>query len=186
MQLCHRDVGLLNDISLPCSYKLQLVSLSKGSTLLFHYATECQVHWNFTFLLTSPFYGKSEAGFLGESKIKKTPSPNWHKIPHFRLNTIFLSIFHLIALTNFKKSFKQLLRTKPINFQVHIMANTPQLKALFQNIYYYHFLIYSVPLLGKISEKLMKSEFSKEVYKLSNANGGKMAHFGRVAVFPKN
>ena len=66
------------------------------------------------------------------------------------------------------------------------MANTPQLKALFQNIYYYHFLIYSVPLLGKISEKLMKSEFSKEVYKLSNANGGKMAHFGRVAVFPKN
>ena len=146
-------------------------------------------------MLTSPFYGKSEAGFLGESKIKKTPSPNWHKIPHFRLNTIFLSIFHtvtcipiyyLIALTNFKKSFKQLLRTKPINFQVHIMTNTPQLKALFQNIYYYHFLIYSVPLLGKISEKLMKSEFSKEVYKLSNANGGKMAHFGRVAEFPKN
>lgn len=28
---------------------------------------------NFTFLPTSTFYGKSEAGFLGESKIKKLP-----------------------------------------------------------------------------------------------------------------
>ena len=47
VQLCHRDVGLLNDISLPCSYKLQPVSLSKTSNLLFHYATEYQVHWKF-------------------------------------------------------------------------------------------------------------------------------------------
>ena len=67
---------------------------------------------NFTFLPTPPFYGKSEAGFFGESKIKKTPSPNRQKIPHFWLNTIFLSIFTIvtcipfyypIALTNFKK-----------------------------------------------------------------------------------
>ena len=29
---------------------------------------------NFTFLPTPPFYGKSEAGFLGEPKIKKTLS----------------------------------------------------------------------------------------------------------------
>ena len=30
---------------------------------------------NFTFLPTPPFYEKSEAGFLGESKIKRTPNP---------------------------------------------------------------------------------------------------------------
>ena len=128
----------------------------------------CYFENNFTFFPTAPFYGKSEAGFLGESKIKKTPSPNRHKIPHFRLNTIFLSIFAIvtcipfyypIALTNLKKSFKQLLRTKTINFQAYIMLKTPQFEAL-QNIYYCHFfIICSVPLLGEISEKLMKSEF---------------------------
>ena len=146
------------------------------------------------FLPTSTFYGKSEAGFLGESKIKKTPSPNRHKIPHFRLNTTFLSIFdtvtcipiyYPIALTSFKKSFKQLLRTKPINFQVNIMANTPQRKAFFQKVYCCHFFVYSVPLLGEISEKLMEIELWKEVYKLSKTNWGKMTHFGRVGVFPK-
>ena len=47
VQLCHRQVGLLNDISLPCSYKLQPVSVSKRSTLLFYYATDCQVHRKF-------------------------------------------------------------------------------------------------------------------------------------------
>ena len=51
---------------------------------------------NFTFLPTAPFYGKSEVGYLGESKIKKSPSPNRHKIPHFRLNTIFLSMFTIV------------------------------------------------------------------------------------------
>ena len=53
------------------------------------------------------------------------------------------------------------------------MANILQLKALFQNIYYCHFFIYSVLLLGEVSEKLMKDELWKEVYKLSDANWGK-------------
>ena len=68
------------------------------------------VEKNLTFLPTFPFYEKCVAGFLRESKTKRTPSANRHKIPHFRLNTIFLSNFNTvccipihypIALTNF-------------------------------------------------------------------------------------
>ena len=143
---------------------------------------------------TSPFYGKSEAGSLGESKIKKTPSPNRHKIPHFRLNTIFLSIFHtvtciliyfLVALTNFKKSLKQLLRIKPINFQVYIMANTPQLKTLFQNIYYYHFLFTVFHCSVKFQKNWWKVNSEKKCTSFTMQIVEKMAHFGRVGVFPK-
>ena len=36
---------------------------------------------NFTFLPIPPFYGKSEAGFLGESKIKKLPAQIDTKYP---------------------------------------------------------------------------------------------------------
>ena len=62
------------------------------------------------------------------------------------------------------------------------MANTPQ---RFFKTFTIVITIYSVPLLDAISEKLMESELSKEVYKLSKTNWGKMTHFGRVGVFPK-
>lgn len=56
-----------------------------------------------------PFMGNLNPFSWENEKIKKSPSPNQQKIPHFRLNTFFLSIFTVatcicfyypVALTN--------------------------------------------------------------------------------------